>query len=194
MFQPRDNLMTPEDVWQDIAAYIPSGAVVSMPFYGDGLSQYRLGQYIDNTILHTNENFFQYDRGDIVVDNCPISQRMKVLTTLKRRDKPFILLTSAGTLCYKYFSRLFKDDNIQLIIPNRRYKMMKWDFDTNTIPENWKKISPQYEYIWICYKMNFEKDVIFIRKNKPHKQEEKIEEEMKEAKNNSKDGYVLSFD
>ena len=54
-----------------------------------------------------------------------------------------------STLCYQYF-KVFKD-NIQIIVPPRRY-----DF----IPE--KKSSATFDCLYFCYKMNLEKDIIFL--------------------------------
>ena len=58
-------------------------------------------------------------------------------------------------LSYKYFQELFKD-NIQVIIPQSRIKF------THLTYKDFKNYTPPYASFYFCYKMNLDKDMIFI--------------------------------
>ena len=57
-------------------------------------------------------------------------------------------------LCYKYFQEDFSD-NLQIIIPKSRIKFNLLNSDNNNY-------TPPFASFYFCYKMNFEKDLIFI--------------------------------
>ena len=72
----------------------------------------------------------------------------------KELDKPFILVCVSSLLLSKWFQQIFKDD-LQVIIPFKR--------PTFTHLTNSKKgYSPPFGTMYFCYKMNLEKDLIFI--------------------------------
>jgi hypothetical protein len=148
-YKPRvnDNLKTPIEVWSNIQKYIPENKIIWCPFYFDG--DHKLKE-LGYDIIHENKDFFTYvPEYDIIIDNPPYSIKKKVLHRLLEIDKPFIMIMPVSTLCYQYF-KVFKN-NIQIIVPPRRY-----DF----IPE--KKSSATFDCLYFCYKMNLEKDIIFL--------------------------------
>ena len=66
--------MTPKYVFEEIKEYIPRGKTIWMPFYGDG----KAGQHMKELgfdVIHQPEDFWSYDRGDIVVDNPPFEKK-----------------------------------------------------------------------------------------------------------------------
>lgn len=147
-YQPSkfDDCITPIHVWKDIQEYIPNDKKIWCPFYFNGSHTLKELGY---DIIHNNEDFFKNDRGDIVVDNPPFSIKKQILERMYELDKPFILIMPVSTLCYKYFKK-FKND-IQIIIPPKRY---------NFAPE--LKSSASFDCLFYCYKMNLEKDIIFL--------------------------------
>ena len=139
-----DDWETPLYAWKQIEEYIPVDKEIWCPFYYNGnhtLKELR-------TIIHNDENFFKTDRGDIVVDNPPFSIKKQVIKRLLDLDKPFILLLPVSTICYKYFP---KNEHIQLIIPPKR---INFRTDGNS--------SATFDTIYICYKINLKKDIIFL--------------------------------
>lgn len=140
-----DNCTTPLEIWKDVLPYIPKDKKVWCPFYYKG--EHKLRELID--IIHNDEDFFEVNRGDIVVDNPPFSIKKQVLQRLLDLDKPFIMVMPVSTICYKYF-KPFKD-KIQIIVPNRRY---------NFYPEG--KSTPSFDCLWYCYKVNLKQDIIFL--------------------------------
>ena len=109
---------------------------------------------MDLDIIHEDEDFFENNKGDIVIDNPPFSKKKEVLLRLKELDKPFILIINSMMLSYKYFQELFKDD-IQVIIPQTRIKFRHLNSTNNNY-------TPPYASFYFCYKMNLDKDLIFI--------------------------------
>jgi len=154
-----NDFMTPKCVFEEIKDFIPKDKVISMPFYGDG----KVGDYMKElgfNVIHQQEDFFQYDRGDIVVDNPPFEFKKDIINELVKRNKPFMLILPVSTLCYQY-SKVLKND-IQLLIPNRRPKFIYYDKKTKKIDEKWDKKNSAFDSIWICYKMKFKNDINYL--------------------------------
>lgn len=148
-----DNYITNEDDWIRIKDYIPKGKKIWSPFYCDG-KQKEYFQKMGYDIIHEDKDFFSYTpEYDIVIDNPPFSKKKEILKRLKELDKPFILIAPSMLLSYKYFQEDYKD--IQVLIPYKRinFKHLKSDK---------KNYSPPFASFYFCYKMNLEKDLIFI--------------------------------
>ena len=147
-YQPQkyDNFATPLHAWEDIIEYIPKDKKIWCPFYMNG--DHTLKQ-LGFDIIHENEDFFETNKGDIVVDNPPFSIKKLVIERLVLLDKPFILIMPVSTLCYQYFKPL--KDNIQIMIPPKRI-----NFDKQ------KKSSATFDCLYYCYKMNLSQDIIFL--------------------------------
>jgi hypothetical protein len=78
----------------------------------------------------------------------------EICIRLKELDKPFILVAFSKVILMKWFQRLFKDD-LQVIIPFTR--------PTFTHLINPKKgYTPPFGVMYYCYKMNLEKDLLFL--------------------------------
>jgi hypothetical protein len=158
--QNPDDYMSPKCIFEEIIEYIPKDKVISMPFFGDGTAGKHMTDLGFN-VIHQDEDFFETDRGEMVLDNPPFSLRQRIIEELIFRDKPFMLILPISTITNVYF----KDFNIdvQLIIPAKRTKFISYDKETKTIDENWKKKSFSQNAVWICWKMNFDKDIIQLR-------------------------------
>lgn len=146
-YQPKkfDDCITPISVWDSIKEYIPKDKEIWCPFYFNGTHTLR---DLGFDIIHNDEDFFDNNRGDIIVDNPPFSIKRKILERLNQLEKPFILIMPVSTICYQYFKD-FKD--IQIIVPNKRI---------NFAPD--LKSSASFDCLFYCYKMNLPKDIIFL--------------------------------
>lgn len=152
-----DDYMTSYETWENIKDYIPKNRVIWEPFYGDGTSGTHLRKLGFN-VIHENEDFFINNKGDIIVSNIPFSLSEKILERLKELDKPFIIIMPVSKISTQYFKKYFKD-NIQIMIPNKRIHFKK--LINGTIPENWKNAC-NFECFYYCYKINLEKDILFL--------------------------------
>ncbi len=141
-----DDCETPIEVWENIQQYIPKDKKIWCPFYYQGVHHL---QTLGFDIIHRDEDFFQNNHGEIIIDNPPFSIKKQVLKRLLAIDKPFILIMPVSTMCYQYFKPL--KDKIQIIIPPKRY-----NFRPN------QKSTPSFDCLYFCYKMDLPQDIIFI--------------------------------
>jgi len=148
-----DNYITNKEDWEKIKQYIPKDKQIWSPFYCDG-KQKEYFQDMGFDIIHEDEDFFQNNKGDIIIDNQHFSKKKEILKRLKDLDKPFILIAPSVLLGYKYFQDYFKD-NLQIIVTYNRIKFKHLNSDN-------KNYTPPYASFFYCYKMNLEKDLIFI--------------------------------
>jgi hypothetical protein len=152
-----NDFMTPKYLFEEIKDYIPKDKKISMPFYGDGMCATYMRE-LEFDVYHEDEDFFDNDRAEIVVDNPPFEFKQKIIKTLVERNKPFMLIMPISTLCYQY-SSILKDD-LQLIIPAKRPKFIYYDKITNTLDANWARKSSAFDCAWFCWKMDLKKDLI----------------------------------
>ena len=149
-----DNYTTDKNGWEIIKDFIPNDKKIWAPFYNDG-KQKEYFEEMGFDILHEDKDFFSYiPEYDIIVDNAPFSKMKLICEKLKHLDKPFILIAYSKLLLMKWFQKMFKD-HLQVIIPFTR--------PTFTHLKNPKKgYTPPFGVMYYCYKMDLEKDLIFI--------------------------------
>lgn len=157
-FIKHDDYMTPKYAWEDIKHLIPTGKVLWEAFYGDGKS----GQYLKDLgfdVIHEQINFFENNRGDIVVSNPPFSLTKEVLERLIELDKPFILILPASKLCTQYVRKCFKNKLLQIIIPRKRIHFEK--HIDGKVPTDWKNAC-NFDCFYYCYKIGLPNDIIWL--------------------------------
>jgi hypothetical protein len=159
-FTKHDDYMTPKYAWEDIRQFIPKDKVIWEAFYGDGVS----GQYLRELgfdVIHEDIDFFEENRGDVIVTNPPFSKSKEVLQRLKELGKPFILILPASKICTQYTRELFKDtsDPLQIIIPRKRIHFLKQV--NGKIPENWKNAC-NFDCFYYCWKMKLRRDIVWL--------------------------------
>ena len=149
-----DNYATDKKGWENIKQFIPKDKKIWSPFYCDG-KQKEFFEEMGYNIIHQDKDFFSYiPEYDLIIDNPPFSKIKDICLKLKEIDKPFILVCVSTLLLSKWFQQIFKDE-LQVIIPFKR--------PTFTHLTNEKKgYTPPFGTMYFCYKMNLEKDLIFI--------------------------------
>tara|TARA_R100001509_G_C4878099_1_gene219191 strand:+ start:45 stop:584 length:540 start_codon:yes stop_codon:yes gene_type:complete len=159
-FTKHDDYMTPKYAWENIKNYIPKDKTLWEAFYGDGQSGTYLQQLGFKTI-HEDIDFFENDKGDIIVSNPPFSKSKEVLTRLKELNKPFIMILPTAKLVTQYFRHLFADtdDPIQLIIPRKRIQFQK--LVDGKRPEKTKNAC-NFDCFYYCWKLNLPRDIIWL--------------------------------
>ncbi len=145
-----DNYETEKEEWELIKEYIPKDKKIWAPFYCTG-KQKDIFHELGFDIIHENEDFFEHDRGDIIIDNPSFSNLRPILERMKKLEKPFILIMPSSKINARWFQNYFKD-HLQVIIPLKRQNFTR--SDGKPFNFNWGT----YFY---CYKMNLDKDLIF---------------------------------
>ena len=147
-----DNYTSPIKIWKDIIKYVPKDKKIWSPFFCDGM-QKQIFKDLGYDIIHNDEDFFENDRGEIIIDNIPFSKCKEVCVRLKELDKPFVIILPNHTLMYKRFQRPFKD-HLQIIIPDKRMKFK--NFSNNELS------NLPFDCYYFCYKMNLPTDLIWL--------------------------------
>jgi hypothetical protein len=152
--------MTPKYAWENIQHLIPKDKDIWEAFYGDGKS----GEYLRElgfNVIHDKDDFFENNKGDVVVSNPPFSKSKEVLTKLVELNKPFILILPCSRINTQYTRQLFKNENdkLQIIIPKKRIQFEK-NID-GKIPDNWKSAC-NFDCFYFCWKINLDRDIIWL--------------------------------
>jgi len=154
-FKKDDDYETPKYIWEFITPYINKNKTIYEPFYCSGLS----GQYLRElgyNVIHNDIDFYEnYDKYeyDIIVSNPPFSDKKKVFDKLKHIDKPFIMIVPISTITKKFFKDNFKDDDITMLIPNKRLQFSK---KGEHLSRCW------FDCVFLCYKLGLDKQIIFL--------------------------------
>lgn len=154
-FIKHDDYMTPKYAWENIKQFIPKDKVIWESFWGDGKS----GNYLTELgfdVIHNEDDFFENDKGDIVISNPPFSKYKEVLIRLVDIGKPFIMILPSSKINTQNVRNLFKDrvDKLQIIIPRKRIQFIK----NGTELQN----SCNFDCFYYCWKINLERDIIWL--------------------------------
>jgi hypothetical protein len=155
--------MTPKDAWSNIQHIIPRNKVIWEPFFGNGKSGDFLRELGFN-VIHDDDDFFESNKGDIIVTNPPFTKIKNIMIRLKELNKPFILILPASKICTSYIREFNCNviDKLQIMIPRRRIQFNK--LINGAIPEGWSNRC-NFDCFYYCYKMNLEHDIIFLNHN-----------------------------
>ena len=155
-----DEYNTPKELWENVKDYLPTkhnDSIVWEAFYGNGES----GKILSNlgcTVIQSNVDFFDdnshiINACDMIVSNIPFSKKKEVLTKLREINKPFMLIMPASTMFTQYLREIFKQNEIQIIIPKTRMHFEK----------NGKVLKrTSFDSCYFCYKMNLKHDIIWL--------------------------------
>ena len=121
-----DDYETPKYAWENIKDYIPKDKVIWEAFYCTGTSGDDLRE-LGFDVIHENIDFFEHDKGDVIVSNPPFTKKKQVFRRLKQLGKPFIIICPCSMISTKYMRELFSDcdDKLQIIIPRKRIQFIK---------------------------------------------------------------------
>ena len=157
-FIEHDDYMTPKYAWDWIKDFIPQDKVIWEAFYGDGESGKILSDLGFN-VIHEETDFFTNNLGDVIVSNPPFSKKKAVMTRLKEIDKPFIIICPSSMLNTQYIRNLFKDDRLQIIIPNKRINFKK--LIDGKVPDNWGDRC-NFDCFYYCWKLDLPNDIVWL--------------------------------
>jgi len=157
-FVKHDDYMTPKSAWENIKHLIPKDKVIWEAFYGDGKS----GTYLKElgfNVIHEPVDFFENNLGDIIVSNPPFSFSKQIIQHLAKLDKPFIIIMPSGKINTSYFRENFMNKRLQIVIPRKRIHFTKM---INGEKVKDQKNACNFDCFYYCYKMGFEKDIIWL--------------------------------
>jgi len=161
-FQKHDDYMTPLSAWESISHIIPKDKVIWEPFFGDGKSKEHLMSLGCQEVIHEDIDFFENDKGEVIVTNPPYSDTKKIMPRLKALGKPFILIMPCSKLTTQYVRENFKDteDPLQIIVPRKRVQFIKLVDGVMVEQRN----CCNFDCFWYCWKMNLPKDLMWLEK------------------------------
>ena len=155
-FMKHDDYMTPKIAWENIKQYIPKDKVIWEAFMGDGKSGEYLRELGCKEVIHEEIDFFENNKGEVIVSNPPFSKSKDIMYRLKELDKPFIIIMPCSKICTSYFRENFKDTEtpIQIIIPRKRIQFIK---NGNELQNKCN-----FDCFYYCYKMNLPRDIVWL--------------------------------
>lgn len=152
-----DELYTPKEAVKIILPFIPKN--IQTIWEPTAVPESQIVKILQDkynvvaTHLSNNEDFFDMNMEcDMIITNPPYSKKDQFLERLFKLDKPFMLLLPVTALGSKARSAMFRNNRIQIIIPDRR-------FDFSGLNNNW------FHTAWFCYKCDLKKDLNFININ-----------------------------
>ena len=158
VFSRHDDYMTPLSAWDNIKHLLPKDKILWEAFYGNGQSQQYLLDLGFTVVGGDGEDFFENNKGDIVVSNPPFTRIPEIVERLVTLDKPFVLIMPNPKIHTQCIRKLFSTHRLQLIVPRRRIQFEK-------IVDGKKVESKQcnFDCFYYCYKMNLESDILFLQ-------------------------------
>jgi len=154
-----DDYMTPKTAWENIKQYIPKKQIWEA-FYGDGKS----GEYLKELgfdVIAEDIDFFENNKGEIIVSNPPFSLAPKILSRLVELGKPFILIMPSSKINTQYMRKLFcnNKDKIQIIIPQKRIQFNK--LVNGETPKDFKQ-SCSFDCFYYCWKIDLPDSIVWL--------------------------------
>ena len=138
--------------WENILEYIPRSKTIWEPFYGNGQSGVDLAS-LGLDVIHEPIDFFEENKGDIIVSNPPFSKSKEIMKRLLVLDKPFILILPSSKINTSYF-REWKDRGLQIIIPRKRIQFIKDGIKAQN--------KCNFDCFYYCYKMNLKNSITWL--------------------------------
>lgn len=152
-----DNHCTSKKAYMMLKPYVKSGLTIYDPFYFDGsCKEYIMEVFESKNVVNEDLNAFDrtHPECDLIITNPPFSRKYDALEMLFNIDKPFIILLPLETMTTIKFRNVKGHQKLQLLIPRGRMKFEK---------EGQKNRRFNFDTAWYCYKMDLEKDIIFLR-------------------------------
>ena len=162
-FSKPDECYTPEEAIYPLLPYLENFKIIWDCAFGSGRLAEHFNKFGFNVVGLDNYNFLKEDsekiaKYDVIITNPPYSQKDKFLEKAFEIGKPFAFLLPLTTLEGIKRSKMFKENHIQMIIPNRR---INFENPIRT-KERKKKSSCWFATAWFCYKFNLPKDLMFV--------------------------------
>jgi hypothetical protein len=156
--KPFDELYTPEEAVECILSFIPDN--VKVIWEPTAILESKIvkvlqdkGYQVVKSHIKDGKDFFTYEpeHYDMIITNPPYSNKDKFLKRAFELGKPFMMLLPITTLEGKARGDMFSNNNIQVIIPNKRFNFME------------EKKGAWFQTSWFCQGLNLKNDLTFIK-------------------------------
>lgn len=159
-----NEVYTPKEALEPLLPYLKKDWIIWDCAFGSG----RLAEHLEklgfNVIGNSNIDFLRKidveahlgQTFDVIITNPPSSFKDKFLERAFKVGRPFAFLLPLTTLEGIKRGKMFKDNGIQIIIPNRRINF--------EIPSG--KKSSWFATAWFCWKLNLPKELNFVELKK----------------------------
>lgn len=145
-----DEINTPIEALYPLLPYINKKWRIWECAFGNGVMYNNLTK-LGFKVVSSNGDFFKENLDcDIIISKPPYSIKRKFIKRAFELKKPFAFLVPLTTLEGGVSMNLFKDKNIQLIIPNKRIDFIK------------KGSSSWFLVIWLTYKLKLPKQINYV--------------------------------
>lgn len=152
--KPFDEIYTPSNAIDYIKPFLIPGSTIFEPCYGTGNLVKHFSSMGFKIIGNENIDYFNNDIKtsdyDYLITNPPYSNKRKFIKHAIDLNVPFAFLVPLTTLGGKEAHSLFKDSNIQIIIPSKRIQFLE------------NKNGVWFHVIWITRKLNLKNDITFM--------------------------------
>lgn len=152
-----DELYTPEEAVKVILSYIPDN--VKVIWEPTAITDSKIvsvleeaGYKVVKSHINEGKDFFTYEpeEYDMIITNPPYSIKDKFLKRAFQLEKPFMFLLPITTLEGKVRGKMFNENKIQVLIPNKRFNFIK------------EKKGAWFQTSWFCSRVNLKEDLIFL--------------------------------
>ena len=153
-----DELYTPEEAVEMILNYIPNK--VKTIWECTAIKDSKIVKVLKNagynvitSHIEYGQDFFEYEpeNYDMIISNPPYSLKNKFLKRAYDLKKPFMFLLPLTTLEGIERGKMFDENGIQMLIPNKRF---------NFKPE--KNSGAWFQTSWFCFGCNLNSDLNFV--------------------------------
>ena len=146
-----DEWYTPRHAVEVVLPYVPAGATIWCPF-DTAASEFvqvftKRGFNVIATHIATGQDFFDYEpeQYDCIISNPPYSKKDAVYERLMCLGRPWAMLMGMnGLFDSKRRFTLFKENGVQLLIPDGRTKFVNRD--------NGELVSPPFQAVYVCWR------------------------------------------
>lgn len=151
-----DEMQTPKEAINPLLPYLKKNWIIWECAWGKGSLAKHLEKKGFKVIGSNVKDFLKEkvtEHFDCLITNPPYSMKEEFLETCYKYEKPFALLMPLTALEGKKRGKLYRENGIQLIIPNKRI---------NFITPSGKGSGSWFQVAWFCYKLNLPKDLMFV--------------------------------
>lgn len=152
-FDKPDECFTPEEALYPLLPFIEKGKVIWDCAFGSGRLKEHFSKFGFEVVGDDSLDFLDENEDcDLIITNPPYSKKDEFLRRAFEIGKPFAFLLPLTTLEGMKRNKMFRDNQIQMIIPSRRINF--------EIPSG--KTSSWFATAWFCYKMNLPQQLNFV--------------------------------